>query len=123
MNSILRHVALICLAWVHDPCPADVFRFGLRFEPSIDKANNASPARADWRFAAACEQHALKYGQWWRCGECRWRSSVWFYLDDLADSNRHIEARFVAAARLKELLGPLAYYRGDVPAPWSDEQE
>ena len=102
----------------------DAYRFGVSKEavrPLWILARNHKDRMAtmvrSWNHAADVER--------WE-QECLWRTMCWDKLDDVLYLDTTIEYKMSSLARLRELLGPEAYYAGMMPKPtpnyrpWSD---
>ncbi len=121
-------VALIVLAFLHEPAPADFVRFGELTPADFDR-REISPMRECY-FAASmwrdtCRRlHTPLYKN---IGEVRadaeWRFACWDSADDLCNSNFGTDTRLRAAQRLRKLLGPVDYFNGNMPEPWPGGDE
>ena len=117
---MMRNLALLIAAWMHEPTRHDVHRFGLPLEPAL-QGDYVSPVRFDWRWTCRQLEHRRKHGDLAAWNEAAYRERCFYWLDDLADSSRPDGVRDNAAVQLKDLLGPLAYYRGVIPSPWIED--
>lgn len=113
--------ALLAVAAAHDPSPADVHRFGFAVMPigeSVPRRcwNDARARLAD--LSVPVSAWAV-YGRERELGDAiadqRWRERVWDAVDDLARSCSSGECRLSAARRLRLLIGPVAYWMGELP--------
>lgn len=115
--------AVLAVAALHEPTPADVHRFGFAVRPIAD-----SPPRAGWNAArerlydlSQPVSGWIAYGRETQIAaglvEQRWRERVWDAADDLARECASVECRLSAARRLRRLIGPVAYWLGELPPP------
>ncbi len=122
-------VALIVLAFLHEPSESDFVRFGMPLIPSHCEGWE-SPVRMAFRRAAAYRG----FIQRWKYGyeaygrndvdaivnDANWRYLVWYEADSLANAECGGLYRSCAAQRLHSLLGPFDFYIGRLPEPWPD---
>lgn len=116
-------IVALTIALCYPPGKDDFARFGLPLTPAWNGDGCVSPVRAAWRATTQLRQGRCA------CPRCPvdvkedaiWRERCWYFLDDLADSNRPPGVRDDAAVQLKSLLGPVAYFRGTLPTPWPEE--
>lgn len=115
--------AVLAAAALHEPTPADVHRFGFAVRPIAD-----SPPRAGWNAArerlydlSQPVSGWIAYGRETQIAaellEQRWRERAWDAVDDLARECASAECRLAAARRLRRLIGPVAYWLGELPPP------
>lgn len=114
--------ALLATAALHDPCPDDIRRFGFELRPVGE-----SVPRMVWN-AARSHAYELRepksgyivYGRERELAamidDAHWRERVWDAVDDMGRSCCSLEGRMHAARRLREKLGVVAYWLGELPA-------
>ncbi len=120
-------VALICLAFLHEPAPADFVRFG-ELTPARWERFSYSPMRERY-FAAGLWLHVCHRRNSPLCerapamlDDAEYRWACWDACDDLCNANCFTESRLRAAQRLHKLLGPVNYFFGRMPEPWPEEK-
>ncbi len=105
-----------------EPSPFDAMRFGYAV---VDPCRSA--ARDNWRVAnARLHSHDAErdWFKWYAREDAwaeerqylRWVERSWDAIDDLANAQLPVEARWRAATRLQRTLGPVDYYLGNLPA-------
>ncbi len=118
-------VALIVLAFLHEPSPSDFVRFG-ELTPARWERFSYSPMRERYHAAWLWRQTCLRiYSPPLECNpevlnDAEWRWACWDAADDLCNWGQSTEWRLGAAQRLRGLLGPVDYFNGRLPEPWPD---
>lgn len=114
--------AVLCAAVLHDPSPADIRRFGFDVRPLAESVprrvwnasrENLARLRAP---VSAYLVHGRERDLADAIDDAAWRERVWDALDDMARECCPVECRMHAARRLREKLGPVAYWMGELPA-------
>lgn len=118
---MMRNLALLIAAWMHEPTRFDYYRFGLDVMPAWSGDGCVSPMRCDWRWTCRQLECAVKTRDPDRIQEAAWRERCFYYFDDFVDANRPPGVRDEAARQLKLLIGPVAYYSGKMPTPWMED--
>lgn len=113
--------AILCAAVLHDPSPDDVRRFGFDVRPlsqSIPRLVwNQSRHRLAFLRSPVSEYviHGREREIADMIDDAHWRERVWDAVDDMARECASAESRMCAARRLREKLGPVAYWLGELP--------
>lgn len=117
----MKNLAFLIAAFFCQPHRDDFARFGLVLMPAFSGEYHCSPMRSDWRWTVKQLDYAVKTRDYERIQAAAWRERVYYYADDIADSNRPDSVRTEAARQLKLLLGATDYYRGKMPKPWVED--
>lgn len=115
--------AVLAAAVLHDPSPDDVHRFG-----HVLRSTAESPLRNGWNASRERLTDLSRPVSAWivygresefaaELADARWRERVWDAADDLGRECASIECRLSAAHRLRGLVGPVAYWLGELPPP------
>lgn len=113
--------ALTAAAVLHDPCPADLHRFGFHDCPQDRRHINlvwsatGVELRRLTREVSVADIYGREQEHRDRVADAEWRNDCWNYLDDLSVTGYSPGRKFEAARKLKDCLGPLHYYLGEMP--------
>lgn len=114
--------ALLATSAAHHPTPDDIHRFGFEVRPLAQ-----SVPRVVWNTARShvyelrqpLSEYVI-YGREHAYNElvttAMWRERVWDAVDDMARECCSWEGRMSAAQRLREKIGAVAYWLGELPA-------
>lgn len=115
--------AILAAATLHNPSPDDVHRFGFHVRPiavSVPRAGWNSSRERLYELSQPISGW-LAYGRESEIAanliDQRWRERVWDAADDLARECASAECLMSAARRLRKLIGPVAYWLGELPSP------
>lgn len=114
--------ALLATAALHDPCPDDIRRFGFEVRPLSESIPRLvwNSARAHVSELREPKSGYIVYGRERELdnaiADAHWRERVWDAVDDMGRACASFEYRLCAARRLREKLGVVAYWLGELPA-------
>lgn len=125
----MKLFALYICAFLYEPGPNDALRFGMPIVSTYPQGGQPSPARAAWRQSTYYRAYIVNLQRTWAIPgqedalaalleDAAWSERAWDQLDNMANSWMSQSGRIQSAYRLRDIIGPVNYYLGRMPAPW-----